>query len=195
MDYGKIIEGLLIGAGAGATSALLIGLIALVGKYLKRRSQLRHIASLVDYFMFFLNPNDEDNEYEGAEEVPEHIRKDGHYVTRLIILEMFANKLDLLLRHQATNLAGNDLAQIYDALLFVQRHLDQDPERYTRRVHPGIIPGLYEMFRKIEVLKLPSEPPWERAEVQKASTIVRFLQAVRMRWHFIVNWIAGYYPR
>ena len=147
----EIIQGLIIGVGAG----VILGLYAEIQKRISRYEQIAFIRKhLIDGFTKIGNL--QDPLPANAGETPPPVDQ-----FRFVLLEGFIRQLQALADHRTGSMSGAQLSDLHRALSDAKNMHAWLNQIQTHPQGLNMYKSLYEGFSGLKWLRLPERPPWE----------------------------------
>ena len=147
----KIAEGLIIGVGAGLTTAIMLGIGHLLIRYLQRREQTTYIRNLIaEQAKAILTADDLPHPEPGGNPIPADC-------VRYVIFRKLQSDLEVAISSRATALKYHELSALRKIMASTDRTLTDLP-LHDRKIMPlGIAKGFYDLVLGLRWLGLRAE--------------------------------------
>ena len=145
-----MIEGLLIGVGAGLTTTLLLSMYQLFRRYQDRREQITYLRELIDtHIRLMLDAIDVQSTAELIVRTAAHMRF-AHFGA-------LQSELQVALSTRVTALTYKEVSSLQRVLTNVERAMKDLLQNEHRIMHPHLAQSLYEQFLDLNWLGLPKK--------------------------------------
>lgn len=145
----EIIEGLIIGVGAGVTTAAILGAWRWLIRYRDRREQIPYIRDLIaNQIKRILSATDLPPLEPGMEKIPADC-------IRFVYVREFQSALLVALSSRATALTYQEVSSLQKVLADLERAMTDLPLRKRGVLPEAIARSYYDSFQKLSWLGLP----------------------------------------